>query len=130
MSHQDASGPRDWEPGALRSRVRGTTLSGAFRRRALLPGSSPPTFCSFSSSRVRSFTSLGHRHPLSLQELIRRKRIEELKSMLGKVQLEIDLPASRRRPDHAPARTAPEPPARSLGAPRNPRRGAKSPGKS
>jgi Arc/MetJ family transcription regulator len=36
---------------------------------------------------------------LSLQELIRRKRIEELKSMLGKVQLEIDIPASRRRPD-------------------------------
>jgi Arc/MetJ family transcription regulator len=38
---------------------------------------------------------------LSLRELIRRKRIEELKSMLGKVQLEIDLPASRRRPDPA-----------------------------
>jgi hypothetical protein len=38
---------------------------------------------------------------LSLQELIRRKRIEELKSLLGKVKLEIDLPASRRRPDRA-----------------------------
>jgi hypothetical protein len=38
---------------------------------------------------------------LSLRELIRRKRIEELKSMMGKVQLEIDLPASRRRPDQA-----------------------------
>lgn len=38
---------------------------------------------------------------LSLQELIRRKRIEELKSMLGKVKLEIDLPASRRRPDRS-----------------------------
>jgi Arc/MetJ family transcription regulator len=35
---------------------------------------------------------------LSLQELIRRKRIEELKGMLGHVRLEIDLPASRRRP--------------------------------
>lgn len=38
---------------------------------------------------------------LSLQELIRHKRIEELKALLGKVKLEIDLPASRRRPDHA-----------------------------
>lgn len=35
---------------------------------------------------------------LSLQEMVRRKRIEELKSLLGHVQLEIDIPASRRRP--------------------------------
>lgn len=35
---------------------------------------------------------------LSLQEVIRRKRIEELKSMMGHVQLEIDLDKSRRRP--------------------------------
>jgi len=35
---------------------------------------------------------------LSLQELIRHKRIEELRSMLGKVDLDIDIPASRRRP--------------------------------
>jgi len=34
---------------------------------------------------------------LSLQELIRRRRIEELKAMMGNVQLEIDIPASRRR---------------------------------
>ncbi len=34
---------------------------------------------------------------LSLQELIRRKRIDELKAMMGKVKLEIDLPKSRRR---------------------------------
>jgi Arc/MetJ family transcription regulator len=34
---------------------------------------------------------------LSLQELIRRKRIEDLKAMMGNVQLEIDIPASRRR---------------------------------
>jgi Arc/MetJ family transcription regulator len=38
---------------------------------------------------------------LSLQELIRHKRIEELKSLLGKVKLEIDLAASRRRPGAA-----------------------------
>jgi hypothetical protein len=35
---------------------------------------------------------------LSLQELIRRKRIDELKSMMGNVKLEIDVPKSRRRP--------------------------------
>lgn len=35
---------------------------------------------------------------LSLQELIRRKRIEELRAMLGKVNLEVDIPSSRRRP--------------------------------
>jgi len=35
---------------------------------------------------------------LSLRELVRRKRIEELKSLLGHVKLEVDLPASRRRP--------------------------------
>ena len=35
---------------------------------------------------------------LSLQELIRRKRIEELKEMMGHLRLEIDVPRSRRRP--------------------------------
>lgn len=34
---------------------------------------------------------------LSLQELIRHKRIDELKAMMGNVKLEIDLPKSRRR---------------------------------
>ena len=34
---------------------------------------------------------------LSLQELIRRRRIDELKSMMGNVKLEIDVPKSRRR---------------------------------
>jgi Arc/MetJ family transcription regulator len=34
---------------------------------------------------------------LSLQELIRRRRIEELKSMMGSVKLDIDLARSRRR---------------------------------
>ena len=32
-----------------------------------------------------------------LQELIRRKRIDQLKAMMGHVKLEIDLPKSRRR---------------------------------
>jgi len=34
---------------------------------------------------------------VSLQELIRRKRIDQLKAMMGHVKLEIDLPKSRRR---------------------------------
>lgn len=34
---------------------------------------------------------------VSLQELIRRKRIEELKSMAGAIKLEIDIPKARRR---------------------------------
>lgn len=34
---------------------------------------------------------------LSLQELIRRKRIEKLKSLAGTIDLEIDIPVSRRR---------------------------------
>ena len=35
---------------------------------------------------------------ISLQELIRHKRIDRLKAMMGHVKLEIDLPKSRRRP--------------------------------
>ena len=35
---------------------------------------------------------------LALQELVRRRRIDELKSLLGSVRLEIDIPKSRRRP--------------------------------
>ena len=37
---------------------------------------------------------------VALRDLVRRKRIEELKSMLGSVRLEIDVPKSRRRPRH------------------------------
>ena len=41
---------------------------------------------------------------VSLQELVRRKRLDELKGLLGRVRLEIDLPASRRRPRRAARR--------------------------
>ena len=41
---------------------------------------------------------------VSLQELVRRKRLDELKGLLGRVRLEIDLPASRRRPRGATRR--------------------------
>ena len=35
---------------------------------------------------------------VSLRELIRRRRIDELKDLAGKIELKIDLPESRRRP--------------------------------
>lgn len=35
---------------------------------------------------------------LALQELVRRRRLDELKAMMGRVHLEIDLSRSRRRP--------------------------------
>jgi hypothetical protein len=48
--------------------------------------------------RLLGFKSKTDTVVVSLQELVRKKRIEELKTMLGKVQLELDLPKSRRRP--------------------------------
>jgi len=41
---------------------------------------------------------------VSLQELVRRRRLEELKALLGHVRLELDIPASRRRPKRPHAR--------------------------
>ena len=35
---------------------------------------------------------------LALRELVRRRRIEELKELMGSVELDIDLTSSRRRP--------------------------------
>jgi hypothetical protein len=35
---------------------------------------------------------------LALRELIRRRRLKELKDLLGRVQLDVDLTESRRRP--------------------------------
>jgi Arc/MetJ family transcription regulator len=35
---------------------------------------------------------------LALRDLIRRRRLAELKSLLGRVQLDVDLAESRRRP--------------------------------
>ena len=48
--------------------------------------------------RLLGFKSKTDTVVFSLQELIRRRRIEELKSLMGSVQLEIDIPESRRRP--------------------------------
>jgi len=47
--------------------------------------------------RLLGFKSKTDTVVVSLQELVRSKRIDELKSMLGKVKLQIDLPKSRRR---------------------------------
>lgn len=52
--------------------------------------------------RLLGFKSKTDTVVVSLQELVRKKRIEELKSMLGKVKLEINLPKSRRRPRKRP----------------------------
>jgi Arc/MetJ family transcription regulator len=35
---------------------------------------------------------------MALRELVRRRRIDELKDLLGRVRLDVDLPKSRRRP--------------------------------
>ena len=35
---------------------------------------------------------------LALRELVRKHRVEELKELLGKVTLDVDVPRSRRRP--------------------------------
>ena len=48
--------------------------------------------------RLLGFKSKTDTVVLSLQELIRRRRISELKSMMGSVKLDIDIPKSRRRP--------------------------------
>lgn len=48
--------------------------------------------------RLLGFKSKTDTVVLSLQELVRRRRIEELKSQMGSIRLEIDIPRSRRRP--------------------------------
>lgn len=35
---------------------------------------------------------------MALRELVRRRRLDELKALMGRVQLQVDVPASRRRP--------------------------------
>jgi hypothetical protein len=48
--------------------------------------------------RLLGFKSKTDTVVLSLREMIRRQRIEELKGLLGKVHLDVDVPTSRRRP--------------------------------
>jgi Arc/MetJ family transcription regulator len=35
---------------------------------------------------------------MALRELVRRRRLDDLKRLMGRVQLQIDVPQSRRRP--------------------------------
>ena len=48
--------------------------------------------------RLLGFKSKTDTVVLSLTELIRRRRIDELKNLAGKIDLQLDVPASRRRP--------------------------------
>jgi hypothetical protein len=52
--------------------------------------------------RVLDFKSKTDTVVLSLTELVRRRRIDELKALSGKVKLELDIAASRRRPRTKP----------------------------
>jgi Arc/MetJ family transcription regulator len=51
--------------------------------------------------RVLGFKSKTDVVVLALKELVRRHRIEELKQLLGSVDLELDLGRSRRRPSQS-----------------------------
>ncbi|HKY08507.1 MAG TPA: type II toxin-antitoxin system VapB family antitoxin [Candidatus Binatia bacterium] len=55
------------------------------------------------AQRLLGFKSKTDTVIVSLRDLIRRRRIEELKALMGSVRLEIDLPKSRRRPKTKPA---------------------------
>ena len=48
--------------------------------------------------RLLGFKSKTDTVVLSLREMIRRRRLEELKDLMGKVRLDVDLESSRRRP--------------------------------
>jgi Arc/MetJ family transcription regulator len=47
--------------------------------------------------RILGFKSKTDTVVLALRELVRRRRIEALKDLLGKVRLDVDVPRSRRR---------------------------------
>ncbi|MBI5628720.1 MAG: type II toxin-antitoxin system VapB family antitoxin [Candidatus Rokubacteria bacterium] len=47
--------------------------------------------------RLLGFKSKTDTVVLSLRELVRRRRVQELKTLLGSVRLDVDIPTSRRR---------------------------------
>jgi Arc/MetJ family transcription regulator len=55
------------------------------------------------AQRLLGFKSKTDTVIVSLRDLIRRRRIDELKALMGSVRLDIDLPKSRRRPKTKPA---------------------------
>jgi len=48
--------------------------------------------------RVLGFTSKTDTVIMALRDMVRRHRIDDLKALMGKVKLDIDVPRSRRRP--------------------------------
>jgi Arc/MetJ family transcription regulator len=54
------------------------------------------------AQRLLGFKSKTDTVVLSLRELVRRRRVEELKTLLGSVRLDVDIPASRRRSRRRP----------------------------
>jgi Arc/MetJ family transcription regulator len=52
--------------------------------------------------RLLAFKSKTDTVVFSLRELVRRKRIEELKGLAGKIRLDVDIDRSRRRPKRPP----------------------------
>ncbi len=48
--------------------------------------------------RLLGFKSKTDTVVLSLRELVRKRRVEELKDLLGSIELDIDVSESRRRP--------------------------------
>lgn len=56
--------------------------------------------------RLLGFKSKTDTVVLSLTELVRRRRLDELKNLAGKIDLQLDVPASRRRPPPTTPRMA------------------------
>ena len=65
------------------------------------------------AQRILGFKSKTDTVVLALTELIRRRRIDELKNLAGRLDLGIDLGRSRRRPGPATATPAPVAPSRT-----------------
>lgn len=53
--------------------------------------------------RALGFKSKTDTVVLALRELVRRRRLDDLKALMGRVRLDVDLPRSRRRPRRARA---------------------------
>lgn len=51
-----------------------------------------------SARKTLGFKSKTDTIVVALRELVRRHRIDELKALLGRVELDVDTPKSRRRP--------------------------------
>ena len=57
-----------------------------------------PTELLDSARKALGFKSKTDTIVVALRELVRRHRLEELKSLLGRVELDVDVERSRRRP--------------------------------